>query len=103
MAQQRQQPGAHVGWACWAGLLGHWWCAIPSLQQLHPLCLLPTRRDGGSGGESSAAAAGGGPLGRGVSFRGDSRWVGLAKAAGQDIVAGMTQSCQLYVAEFECR
>lgn len=82
---------------------GLWWCDIPGLQQLHPLCLLPTRRDGSSGGESGAAAAGGGPLGRGVSFRGDSRWVGLAKAAGQDIVAGMTQSCQLYVAEFECR
>ncbi|EFN57285.1 hypothetical protein CHLNCDRAFT_143873 [Chlorella variabilis] len=50
------------------------------------------------GEEETAAAAGG--LGRGVSFRGDSRWVGLGKAAGQDVLAGMTQSCQLYVAEF---
>ncbi|PRW57554.1 hypothetical protein C2E21_3392 [Chlorella sorokiniana] len=58
--------------------------------------------DGGDG-SSSGAAAGGSTLGRGVSFRGDSRWMGLAKAAGQDIVAGMTQSCQMYVAEFECR
>lgn len=44
----------------------------------------------------------GGGIGRGISFRGDSRWVGLAKAAGQDVLAGVTQSCQLYVAEFEC-
>ena len=50
--------------------------------------------------EEAAAPAGG--LGRGVSFRGDSRWVGLAKAAGQDVLAGMTQSRQLYVAEFAC-
>lgn len=44
----------------------------------------------------------GGGIGRGVSFRGDSRWMGLAKVAGQDVLAGVTQSCQLYVAEFEC-
>jgi WD40 repeat protein len=34
-----------------------------------------------------------------ISFRGDSRWMGLAKAHGKDIVAGMTESKQLYVAE----
>lgn len=33
------------------------------------------------------------------SFRGDSRWLGLAKAQGQDVVAGLTASAQLYVAE----
>ena len=60
-------------------------------------------RDGGGSGAAAAAGGGGEGLGRGVSFRGDSRWMGLAKAAGQDVVAGMTQSCQLYVAEFECR
>ena len=43
------------------------------------------------------AAPGG--LGRGVSFRGDSRWVGIAKAAGQDALVGLTKTCQLYVAE----
>lgn len=48
------------------------------------------------------AAGEGGGMGRGISFRGDSRWLGLAKAAGQDVLAGVTQSCQLYVAEFEC-
>lgn len=35
-----------------------------------------------------------------VSFRGDSRWLGLAKAKGQDVLAGWTASGQLYVAEF---
>ena len=54
----------------------------------HPL--LPRSDDG--------AQPGG--LGRGVSLRGDSRWLGLAKAAGQDVLAGLTQSRQLYVAEF---
>ena len=38
---------------------------------------------------------------RAVSFRGDSRWMGLAKARGQDVLVGVTQSCQLYVAELE--
>ena len=37
--------------------------------------------------------------GRGITFRGDSRWMGLAKASGQDVLAGMTQACQLYFAE----
>ena len=63
--------------------------------------ILPCRD--GSSGSGAAAPAGGSTLGRGISFRGDSRWMGLAKAGGQDIVAGMTQSCQMYVAEFECR
>ncbi len=35
-----------------------------------------------------------------ISFRGDSRWMGIAKAHGRDIVAGLTESKQLYVAEF---
>ncbi|KAG7674469.1 hypothetical protein Ndes2437B_g00735 [Nannochloris sp. 'desiccata'] len=34
-----------------------------------------------------------------ISFRGDSRWMGLAKAHGRDIVAGLTESKQLYLAE----
>ena len=35
-----------------------------------------------------------------VSFRGDSRWMGLAKAHGKDIVAGLTESKNIYIAEF---
>jgi len=35
-----------------------------------------------------------------ISFRGDSRWMGFAKAHGRDIVAGLTESKQLYIAEF---
>ena len=53
------------------------------------------RPDEGEGG-----GGGGGEAGRGVSFRGDARWLGLAKAAGQDVVAAMTASSNLYVAEF---
>jgi WD40 repeat protein len=34
-----------------------------------------------------------------ISFRGDSRWMGLSKAHGSDIVAGLTESKQLYIAE----
>lgn len=34
-----------------------------------------------------------------LSFRGDSRWMGLAKAHGRDVVAGLTASKQLYLAE----
>ena len=63
-------------------------------------CLLRFLCNAASACREEAAPASG--LGRGVSFRGDSRWVGLAKAAGQDVLAGMTQSRQLYVAEFAC-
>eukprot|EP00887_Chlorella_sp_A99_P003556 scaffold7.g3556.t1 len=41
----------------------------------------------------------GGGCGRGLSFRGDARWLGLAKAQGQDVLAGLTNSGQLYMAE----
>lgn len=34
-----------------------------------------------------------------ISFRGDSRWVGFAKAHRTDIMAGLTESKQLYIAE----
>ena len=34
-----------------------------------------------------------------LSFRGDSRWMGLAKAHGKDVLAGLTASKQLYIAE----
>ena len=47
-------------------------------------------------GEGAAAV----DSGRGVSFRGDARWLGLAKATGQDVVAAMTASSNLYIAEF---
>jgi hypothetical protein len=46
-------------------------------------------------GEDGAAAGGG----RGVSFRGDSKWMGLAKAWRQDLVAGVTATSHLYIAE----
>lgn len=67
---------------------------MPSLTSLCSPVWFMSRRDDGT--------SEGGGIGRGISFRGDSRWVGLAKAAGQDVLAGVTQSCQLYVAEFEC-
>ncbi|PSC73203.1 hypothetical protein C2E20_3792 [Micractinium conductrix] len=60
-------------------------------------------RTGPAGADGNGGAAAEGGLGRGVSFRGDSRWMGLAKAAGQDVLAGLTQSRQLYVAEFDAR
>ena len=37
---------------------------------------------------------------RGITFRGDAHWLGLAKVAGQDVFAGLTSSGQLYIAEF---
>jgi hypothetical protein len=65
---------------CWDGVVH-----LPKAAVLDQCC---RDEDGGCG------------LGRGVSFRGDSRWLGLAKAAGQDMLAGLTQSGQMYVAEF---
>ena len=35
-----------------------------------------------------------------VSFRGDTRWMGVVKASGRDVVAGLTASKHLYIAEF---
>ena len=49
----------------------------------------------GGGGEEEAR----GPV-RGVAFRGDSRWTGLAKAQGQNLLAGLSHSLQLYIAEY---
>lgn len=35
-----------------------------------------------------------------LSFRGDSKWMGLSRAAGSDVVAGFTGTKQLYIAEY---
>jgi hypothetical protein len=54
-------------------------------------------RTGEGGGEGSGDGGGGG--GGHLSFRGDSRWLGMGRAQGQDVLAGLTSSAQLYVAE----
>lgn len=58
----------------------------------------PSAGESGGGAQHGTATSHGT---RAVSFRGDSRWAGLAKACGQDVLAGVTQSCQLYVAELK--
>lgn len=37
-----------------------------------------------------------------ISYRGDARWMGLARSHDSDVMAGITSSKQLYLAEFEC-
>ena len=54
------------------------------------------RRRGEEGGAGGGGDSGGG---RGVSFRGDAKWMGLAKAWRQDLLAGVTATGHLYVAE----
>lgn len=73
--------------------------ALPTLAS-EPLAPLSPACPSCSDEDAAAAAAAGGGLGRGISFRGDSLWAGLAKGTGQDVLAGMTQSRHLYVAEF---
>ncbi|GAB4818180.1 hypothetical protein N2152v2_005226 [Parachlorella kessleri] len=53
-------------------------------------------RTGVDMGENSAVQ---GPSARGLSFRGDSKWMGLAKAARQDLLAGITATSHLYITE----
>lgn len=54
---------------------------------------------GAGGGGGGGGGNSGGDRGGHASFRGDSRWMGLGRAQGQDVLAGVTASAQLYTAE----
>lgn len=99
-------PTSAPEYACASGLDSEvvcgCWAAPPPPVAVKPYTVAPSEADkagadgGGGGGRGGEGAAGGA-----FSYRGDSRWLGVAKAAGADVLAGFSASGRVTYARIE--